>query len=450
MESVDDRYARGRQLRKQIPRSSHAEFKRADTVDPVQLLIDQEAGRLENLIPVRRERMGDNAFAFYRAGAKLMATDLATTPTTNLIVQASGDAHLANFGWYGSPERRLVFDANDFDETLPASFEWDLKRLAASLVIACRDNSFDASDAEKVAARGVESYRDAMLEFAGEGYLDVWYEQLSADYLLDELEKAGKNKVAKRAAKQTKKARRKDSRHVLGKLTESVDGNNRIKEDPPFIVPVRSMESEYAPDVATKFVEDGLDAYATSMPDHVAILVRRYELVDFALKVVGVGSVGTRAYIAYLQGRDKTDPLFLQIKEAMPSVLEEFFPKSVYSSHGRRVAEGQRIMQTTTDMFLGYVTSGTGRDFYVRQLKDMKASASIEEFNPHEMRTYAKACAWSLAQAHARSGDAAVLSGYMGSGDVFADAITEFAVAYADQNEADYAAFEAQTKSDDA
>jgi uncharacterized protein (DUF2252 family) len=449
MESVDDRYARGRRMRKQIPRSSHAEFSREDTVDPVQILIGQEAGRLESLVPVRRQRMGENAFAFYRAGAKLMATDLATTPTTNLIVQASGDAHLSNFGWYGSPERRLVFDANDFDETLPASFEWDLKRLSASIVIACRDNNFDPSDAEKAALTGVQAYRDAMLDFANEGYLDVWYAQISADYLLDKLDKAGKNKMAKRATKETKKARRKDSRHVLGKLTEEVDGKNRIKDDPPFLVPVRSLAAEYKPESVERFIRAGFASYVESMPDHVAILLRRYELVDFALKVVGVGSVGMRAYIAYLQGRDDSDPLFLQIKEATPSVLEEHFPKSIYSEHGRRVAEGQRIMQTTTDMFLGYLTSDTGRKFYVRQLKDMKASAAVEDFDPHEMRTYAKACAWSLAQAHARSGDAAVLSGYMGSGAVFADAITTFAVAYADQNDSDFQAFKEQTSSAD-
>jgi len=445
MDSVDDRYARGRLLRTRIPRSTHGEFSRANAVDPVQLLVGQEAGRIEDLISVRRQRMGENAFAFYRAGARLMATDLATTPTTNLIVQASGDAHLANFGWYGSPERRLVFDANDFDETLPASFEWDVKRLAASLVIACRDNNFDASDAERTALTCVQAYRDAMLSFAGEGYLDVWYAQISADYLLDELEKAGKNKMAKRAAKQTKKARRKDSRHVLGKLTEKAEDKYRIKEDAPFLVPVRSLGAEYDPAASKKIIVDGLSSYIDSMPDHVAILLKKYELVDFALKVVGVGSVGTRAYIAYLQGRDESDPLFLQIKEALPSALEEHFPESVYTSHGRRVAEGQRIMQTTTDMFLGYLTAENGREFYVRQLKDMKASAALEDFDLHEMRTYAKACAWSLAQAHARSGDAAVLSGYMGSGEVFADAIATFAVAYADQNDSDFLAFKAQT-----
>jgi uncharacterized protein (DUF2252 family) len=296
---------------------------------------------------------------------------------------------------------------------------------------------------------GAQAYRDGMLDFAKEGYLDVWYAQISADYLLDELDKAGKNKMAKRTTKKAKKARRKDSRHVLGKLTEEVDDKNRIKDDPPFLVPVRSLAAEYEPESVGRFIRASLGSYVESMPDHVAFLLRRYELVDFALKVVGVGSVGMRAFIVYLQGRDDSDPLFLQIKEAIPSVLEEHFPESIYSNQGRRVAEGQRIMQTTTDIFLGYLTSENGREFYVRQLKDMKASAAVEEFDPTQMQTYAKACAWSLAQAHARSGDAAVLSGYMGSGAVFADAITTFAVAYADQNDSDFQAFEEQTSSAD-
>ncbi len=442
MESVEARYQRGRALRSQVPRSSHADFTRNADVDPVALLLSQEDGRLPDLIPVRHQRMGENAYAFYRAGAKLMASDLATTPATDLTVQLCGDAHLANFGWYGSPERQLVFDINDFDETLPGSFEWDLKRLAASFVIAAADNGVDPIDRESIAHTCVSEYRDSMATFAGKGLLDVWYEQIVAGKVLDDLKSAGEDRRAKDVKKLSKKARRQDSRHVLGKLTEQIDGEHRFRNDAPFLVPVRDLDtSPIPPDEVSSIVKHTVDSYTDSMQDHLAALLRRFTLVDVALKVVGVGSVGTRCFAVMLIGRDENDPLFLQVKEAGASVLEDHFPESAYGHKGRRVVEGQRAMQTSSDPFLGWTSSPLGIQYYVRQLKDMKASFDIGQFGVSEFQRYSAACAWTLAQAHARTGDAVMLSGYMGSGDVFADAITAFALAYAEQNEEDFAAF---------
>ncbi|MGI9665813.1 MAG: DUF2252 domain-containing protein [Acidimicrobiia bacterium] len=441
-QSIDERYAKGKALRKVIPRSSHQNFVRSPDVDPVALLQSQEVGRLPQLVPIRHERMGENAYAFYRAGAKLMATDLSGTPTTNLMVQASGDAHLANFGWYGSPERNLVFDTNDFDETLPASFEWDVKRLAASFVIACEDNGIDNDDRESVARHAVRAYRDAMNQFASSGYLDTWYAHISADRVLDEVQ--GSKKDTKRMSKMAKKAKRKDSRHVLSKLAEEVDGEFRILDDRPWLVPSRVMGELVASDDVSEVVEEALDSYLETVSPYMKTLLSRYTIVDAALKVVGVGSVGTRCFIVLLQGRDSGDPLFLQLKEANDSVLTDFFPDSEYEHNGERVVQGQRLMQTNTDSFLGWTTSRAGAQYYVRQLKDMKASVDIEDFGPKRMKRYATACSWTLAQCHARSGDAAVLSGYMGTGDVFADAVTGFAVACAVQNGKDWKQFAEQ------
>jgi uncharacterized protein (DUF2252 family) len=443
VESVEERYQRGKALRSEVPRSSHAEFTRSPDVDPVTLLLSQEEGRLPDLIPVRHQRMGESAYAFYRAGAMLMASDLATTPTTGLTVQLCGDAHLANFGWYGSPERQLVFDINDFDETLPGSFEWDLKRLAASFVIAAADNGVDPADRESIVRTCVSEYRDSMAKFAGEGLLDVWYEQIVAGKVLEDLKAAGEDLRAKDVKKLSKKARRQDSLRVLGKLTESVDGRHRFKNDAPFLVPISDIDaSPIPPAEVSSIVEHTIATYTESMQDHLAALLRRFTLVDVALKVVGVGSVGTRCFAVLLTGRDDGDPLFLQVKEATASVLEDQFDESSYDHHGRRVVEGQRAMQTSSDPFLGWTSSPLGVQFYVRQLKDMKASFDIAQFGVAEFQRYSAACAWTLAQAHARTGDAVVLSAYMGSGDVFADAITAFALAYAEQNDEDFSAFD--------
>ena len=446
MASVEERYQAGKRLRKQVPRSTHGRFERSPDVDPVAILLGQDVGRIEGLVPVRHERMSEDAFAFYRAGAKLMASDLAGTATTNLMVQASGDAHLSNFGWYGSPERELVFDTNDFDETLPASFEWDLKRLATSFAIAAADNGFDERDREECTLDCVRAYRDAMAQFAAQGLLDVWYAQISADRLLERLGEAGMKKRAKEASKKADKAKRKDSRHVLSKLAEKVDGRYRIIDDSPWVVPLRSMADVYDPSRAKALIDDHFQQYISTLPDNIAVIARRFTPIDMALKVVGVGSVGTRCFIILLEGRDEEDPLFLQVKEAGASALEGHFPASAYDHPGRRVVEGQRLMQTNSDIFLGWLTSERGNHFYIRQLKDMKASVEVADLDPDELRAYARGCAWTLAQSHARSGDAVMLSGYMGSGDVFAEAVTEFAHAYADQNDADYAAFVAATK----
>jgi len=444
MTTVDEQYAQGKKLRQQIPRSTHAHFTRSPDVDPVKILTDQDQGRIQSLVPERHARMGENPFAFYRAGAKLMATDLAGTPTTHLTAQLSGDAHLSNFGWYGSPERRLVFDTNDFDETLPASFEWDVKRMAASFVIAAQNNGFDATDQEAAALKAVQSYRDAMLQYASQGYLDVWYLGLSADKVHHALQKQGEGKRAKEVKKASKKARGKDSEHVLRKLGEVVDGQYRIKADPPWVIPASQMDPDMEPEEMRRLVDSVIQNYQQTVADHIKVLIGRYEILDAALKVVGVGSVGTRCYIGLLQGRDQSDPLFLQVKEAGDSALAAFVPPSQYSHSGERVVQGQRLMQTSTDIFLGWVTGEGGTKYYVRQLKDMKASVEVEDLEPDGLQTYATACASVLAHSHSRSGSAATMSGYMGSGKSFAEAVAEFSVKYAAQNDADYKAFAQQ------
>ena len=450
MSHTETRRQEGKDLRKQVPRSTHGAFERQPGVNPVAILLGQDEGRVQSLVPVRHERMGESAYAFYRAGAKLMAVDLASTPTTNLMAQLCGDAHLANFGWYGSPERDLVFDVNDFDETLPGSFEWDLKRMAASFAIASADNGFDDEDSRKSAAASVNAYRDGMAALAQKGFLDVWYSQVSADDILNTLEADGKTKKARKASKKAKKARGKDSMHVLGKLTETVDGKTRIRSDPPFVVPLRDMAADLRPDDVRQIVHDAMASYVTTVPDGFAVLLDRYRYVDMAFKVVGVGSVGTRCFIVFLVGRDTTDPLFLQIKQAEKSALEAHFPPSVYDHPGHRVVAGQQLMQTSSDIFLGWTGGVDGHQYYVRQLKDMKASVDVASLGPKDMQRYAKACGATLARSHSRSGDPAVMSGYMGSGDVFADAITDFAVAYAAQNEADYQTWMAFMASDGA
>jgi uncharacterized protein (DUF2252 family) len=441
MQSTGYGRQKGKGVRKQVPRSSHGQFERKAGVDPVAILLGQNEGRVQTLVPIRHQRMGESAYAFYRAGANLMAIDLASTPTTNVMAQLCGDAHLANFGWYGSPERDLVFDVNDFDETLPGSFEWDLKRMAASFVIASADNGFEDKDSRRSAAASVGAYRDEMAKFAKMGFLELWYQQISAHQILDALSADGKTKKAKHLDKQAKKAKGKDSMHVLGKLGEKVDGQYRIKSDPPFVVPLRDMAEDLRPDDVKRVVNETLASYVASVPDHFAVLLGRYRYVDMAFKVVGVGSVGTRCFIVLLEGRDDSDPLFLQIKEAGTSALETHFSPSAYSHSGRRIVEGQQLMQTSSDIFLGWTGTIEDHQYYVRQLKDMKASVDVASLGPKDMRKYAEACGSTLARSHSRSGNPGVIAGYMGSGEVFADAITEFAVAYAAQNENDYQAW---------
>jgi uncharacterized protein (DUF2252 family) len=455
--SVEERRAQGKEARSRMPRSSHSGWAPAsDRPDPVGLLQAQNRAREPDLVPVRHGRMLVSPFTFYRGGARIMAADLAGTPVAGLQVQLCGDAHLSNFGLFASPERRLLFDLNDFDETLPGPFEWDVKRLAASFTIAARHNGFTKMDTRAATQASVRAYREAMAGFAQMGTLGIWYAHLSEDELVHAIRsaaaEASKPKKAAKAAtgaeksiqKITGKARTRDSLQALSKLGEVVDGRYRIVSQPPIVVPVRDMESVYglSPDQAERNVRAQFRAYRAALRDDQRQLLERFELVDAARKVVGVGSVGTRAYIALLQGRDQHDPLFLQVKEATASVLEGPLPKSRYRQHGERVVAGQRMMQAVSDIFLGW-TKGEDRTrhYYWRQLRDMKGSAEIETMDLVGLSFYAGICGWTLARAHARSGDPIAIAAYLGSSDRFDKSIGDFSQRYADQNELDHEAF---------
>lgn len=436
-----DRKARGKEIRKAVPRSSHAAWTPpADRADPVTLITDQNKDRLQFLVPIRHFRMAESAFTFYRGSAAIMAADLAGTPTTGLTSQICGDAHLSNFGSFGTPTREQIFDTNDFDETLPGPWEWDLKRLAASFVLAGRDNGFDDTDTSEMTSDAVVGYQQAMAEFTTMTTLDVWYAHLTLQQIIDGLPK---KKDRKRVEKSAAKSRSKDSMRALRKLAEKVDGSFRIKSDPPGLIPLRDLPAEYNPDELGKEAERSFIEYKATLADNRKVLIDKYHIVDAALKVVGVGSVGTRCLIVLLEANDDTDPLFLQIKEATDSVLEAHLPKSTYNHHGERVVRGQRLMQVSSDIFLGWSVGRADRSFYWRQLYDMKGSADIGSMSPRRLKVYAKICGWTLAHSHARSGDPFQISGYIGSGTVFADALTEFAYAYADQAQQDFDAFTA-------
>ena len=453
--SVADRRARGLEARDRAPLSSHSGWApAADRPDPVGLLQDQDATREPDLVPVRHGRMLVSPFTFYRGAAKIMAADLAATPTAGLDVQLCGDAHLSNFGAFASPERELLFDVNDFDETLPGPFEYDVKRLAASVTIAGRNNGFSKADTKAATLASVAAYREAMAGFAQMGRLEVWYAHLTEDELLQGIRSAAKGattkrqtKAARRAEKRAKKtaakARTRDSLQALSKLGELVDGEYRIVSQPPIVVPARDIETIYGLSAATiqGAVHNQFRAYRSTLRDDQRQLLEQFEIVDMARKVVGVGSVGTRAFIVLLQGRDQHDPLFLQVKEATASVLEDHLPKSRYKQHGERVVYGQRMMQAASDIYLGW-TKGldANRHFYWRQLRDMKASADVEAMTPVGLRLYAGMCGWTLARAHARSGDPIAIAAYLGDGDQFDRSITDFSKRYADQNERDYQA----------
>jgi uncharacterized protein (DUF2252 family) len=438
-QTVKERSELGKSLRRQAPRTSHAQWPpESARPDPIGLLEDQNKSRLDWLVPVRRERMSASPFAFYRGGARIMAADLSTTPVTGLTVQACGDAHLANFGLFASPERRLVFDLNDFDETLEGPWEWDLKRLAASFMIAARHNQLDCDDSRRATRRVVESYHEAMSDLAGRRTTDIWYAVINEkDYLAF----ADSKCTEKRGKKTIAKAKTKHSRQALERLTEEVEGEYRIKSEPPLLIPLRELNEKLAR-VDEKLVREAYQAYLTSVAPDCMTLLKKFQPVDIGLKVVGVGSVGTRCWVLLLEGRDRNDPLFLQIKEATYSVLAEYLRPSPYQSHGRRVVEGQRLMQTSNDIFLGWThTPETGHDFYWRQLRDWKGSVDIDNLNATDLNSYARLCGWTLARAHARSGDPVAIAGYLGSSDTFDQALTEFAERYADQNERDYKAF---------
>jgi uncharacterized protein (DUF2252 family) len=426
------------------------------------LLEEQNATRVPELVPVRHGRMMVSPFTFYRGAAKIMAADLEPTPRAGLIVQLCGDAHLSNFGVFASPERNLLFDLNDFDETLPGPFEYDVKRLAASFTIAARNNGFEKADARDATLASVRAYRSTMAEFADMRTMDVWYSHLSEQELMGALEnfaasekhknKHGGKKKAKgkaknelaKARKATEKARTRDSLQALSKLGEVVDGRYRIVSQAPIIIPARELAAFAGMGEAElkQAVHDQFRAYRSTLQDDRRRLLERFEVIDMALKVVGVGSVGARAFIVMLQGRDQGDPLFLQVKEASASVLEDHLPKSRYKHPGERVVQGQRLMQAASDIYLGW-TKGheTGRYLYWRQLRDMKGSADLESMSPALLAFYAHWCGWTLARAHARSGDPVAIAAYLQEDDGFDLSITDFGERYADQNEQDFRAF---------
>jgi uncharacterized protein (DUF2252 family) len=450
--SIAERAARGRAARAEVPRSSHATFEPPSTrPDPVALLEQQAQTRVPELVPIRYGRMLVSPFTFYRGAAMIMAHDLGPTPRSGLNVQCCGDAHLSNFGVFASPERRLVFDVNDFDETLPGPWEWDVKRLAVSMLIAARDNGYRVKDEERIVRGTVERYRTAMAEFAAMKNLDVWYSRLEIESVIEELAPSFKQKMVQRTEKALAKARTKDSMAAFSKLTHSVDGEVRIVDQSPLIVPIDQLAGQ-GRDEMFEGLHERLRKYRQTLEFDRRILLEQFRLTDFARKVVGVGSVGTRAWIALLLGRDGHDPLFLQMKEAEASVLEDILGPSQFKNHGQRVVIGQRLMQATSDIFLGWVHVEAGlddkaRDFYGRQLKDWKGSAEIEQMVPEGMTTYGRLCGWTLARAHARSGDRVAIASYLGKSDRFDRAILEFSKAYAEQNERDYRQLAAAVKS---
>jgi len=440
-----ERAARGKEARAAVPRDSHAVFDPPPgRPDPISLLEEQAKSRVPELVPVRRGRMMVSPFTFYRGAALPMASDLAGTPVSGLAVQACGDAHLSNFGIFGSAERRLVFDVNDFDETLPGPWEWDVKRLAVSLEVAARGNGFPVKDVRGIVTAAVSRYRQAMRAFAGMTNLDVWYAHADMDDLRAEFESQMKARQRKKVDKGLATARTRDSMQEVAKLTHIVDGRPRIIADPPLLVPVTDLlpkEQDLAAFQAQ--LKDLIAKYRQTLETDRRFLLETYEVADVARKVVGVGSVGTRCWIILMLGRDESDPLFLQVKEAQASVLSRFVGASKYTNMGQRVVAGQRLMQATSDIFLGWQRTEAGldgqqRDFYVRQLRDWKYSINIETLVPRSMRTYGELCGWTLARAHARSGDRIAIAAYLGGSDVFDKAITKFAAAYADQNERDY------------
>ena len=455
--SLDQRVARGRAARTDAPRSAHGRWAPApDRPDPVALLEEQAASRVPMLVPIRYGRMLASPFTFYRGAALIMASDLARTPVSGITVQLCGDAHLSNFGLFGTPERQMIFDINDFDETLPGPWEWDIKRLAASFEIMGRDRGFSRTDRRAIVMAGVAEYRDRMRQAAGMGGLEAWYDHLEVGMLLEMVRQQVRIKrVTKAEARALKrdvtKAYARDNTRVFTKRAAEVDGEPRIVADPPLIIPVEDLiapGSEW--EDPAPLIKELLSAYRRTLGTH-QHPVEEYRYVHTAYKMVGVGSVGTRCYIMLMLGRDHNDPLFLQTKEAQASVLERFLGKSTYPHHGHRVVAGQRLMQAATDIFLGWIRikglDGETRDYYVRQFHDWKGSADIESMLVPGAALYARICGATLARAHARWGDRIAIASYLGKGDAFDRAIAAFSAAYADQNEKDYAAFAAAVRS---
>ena len=438
-----ERAARGKAARALVARSVHGEWEPAsDRRDPVELLEEQAESRVPELVPLRYGRMLVSPFTFFRGAAYLMAADLAGTPRTGLEVQLCGDAHLSNFGVFAAPDRRLVFSINDFDETLPGPFEWDVKRLVASFAVAGRDRGFNAKQRRSINRTVARSYREAVRSFAAMSNLDLWYSRIDVEEIVALAARQASGKQMKRFERNVAKAQSKDSLRAFAKLTEMVDGEPRIASDPPLIVPIEELAAGVEADQLQEFIHGTIRSYRRTLTADRRKLLERYRYVHAARKVVGVGSVGTRAWIVLMLGRDENDPLFLQLKEAQASVLEPFLGKSAYKNHGQRVVEGQRLTQATSDIMLGWLRiaafDGVSRDFYQRQLWDGKGSALVETMDPHTMTMYAEVCGHALAKAHARSGDAIAVAGYLGAGDSFERALASFAEDYADQNERDY------------
>jgi uncharacterized protein (DUF2252 family) len=439
------REARGKAARAEVPRSAHAVWDPpAARTDPLAILEEQATTRLPDLLPIRYGRMSASPFAFYRGGAAIMAADLAGTPRSGLNAQLCGDAHLANFGAFSAPDRTLIFDLNDFDETLPGPWEFDVKRMAVSFEIMGRDRGFSASDRAELVRNVVASYREAMRSFVPLTNLDVWYARLDIGAAIEALSAQAPKKLAAQAAKTLDKARRKDSLRALDRLTICEDGKRRIASNPPLLVPIHELLPGVDGQELDKELRRIVRAYRQSLSNDRRLLLEAYRYVDTGRKVVGVGSVGTRAWIVLLTGVDEQDPLVLQVKEANASVLERFVGRSRYHHHGQRVVEGQRLMQAASDIMLGWVrirgVDGVSRDFYVRQLWDGKGSVDLETMQLPGAHVYGQLCGWTLARAHARSGDRLAIAAYLGKGDAFDRALASFASAYADQNERDHAA----------
>src|SRR3954462_7843570 len=439
------RLAKGKAARVQVPRSSHADWQPAPgRRDPVVVLEEQARTRVPELVPIRYGRMLVSPFTFYRGAAALMARDLAGSPRTGLDVQLCGDAHLSNFGAFAAPDRRLTFGVNDFDESLPGPFEGDPRRLAGGFAVAGRDRGFDARQRRLVDLAVGRSYRKAMRGFAGMGALELWYARIDVEDLVKQWATRATAKQRKRLDRNVAKARAKDGMRAFDRLTELVDGEPRIVSDPPLIMPIEELVSAEGRAGLEDTLRTVIRSYRRTLAGDRRRLLERFRYVHAARKVVGVGSVGTRAWIVLLLGNDDSDPLFLQLKEAEQSVLEPHLGKSEHANHGQRVVEGQRLMQAASDIMLGWLRTsgidGVQRDFYIRQLWDGKGSAIVEAMSPATMTTYGEVCGWTLAHAHARSGDAEAIAKYLGSGDTFDRAMASFAEIYADQNDADYAA----------
>jgi uncharacterized protein (DUF2252 family) len=440
---ASERAAAGRAARSGAPRSAHAAWAPPSGRDPLAILEAQERTRVPELLPIRHGRMAASPFAFFRGAAAVMAADLAATPVSGLRVQACGDAHLTNFGVFAGPDRRLLFDLNDFDETAPGPWEWDLKRLAASFAIAGRERGFKRRRRAAATLTAASAYREAMRAFASQTNLEVWYARLDVEALLEEVESENPSEV-KRVRRNVAKARGKDNLRALERLAHLVDGELRIRSDPPLVVPVEELLGAGPAQDLQKALLEVIDHYRESLPADRRHLLDGYRFRHIARKVVGVGSVGTRAWVVLMTGAGDSDPLFLQAKEAEASVLEPYAGASRYRNHGHRVVEGQRLMQAAGDIFLGWCPAvgidGHQRDFYVRQLWDWKRSADVDAMSPRAFEIYARMCGWTLARAHARSGDRIAIAAYLGAGDSFDRAIAEFAEAYAEQSERDHAA----------